>query len=92
MHGENIEFAMDPHGGVRLNFEHENLQLTLDAAYELQYRLAEFLSSVELGEFDHLERIDPSADETGLLCEAHAETCRPSLDGLAGFWRPRRLH
>lgn len=92
MNGENIEFTMEPHGGVRLDFEHENLQLTMDAAYELQYRLAEFLSAVELGGFDHLGSVVPTAEDGGVLCEAHSEMNRHALDALAGFRRPRRMH
>ena len=100
-----FDFEMNRDGIVQVEFGPTRVRLELDAAYELQYRLAEFLASVEHGAYDHLSDAElgslpsalpehPFADERaiGSLCEEHGEIGRSSLDSLAGLRRPRRMH
>ncbi len=59
--GDPFSFDIAPEGVVRIAFGASKVDVTLEAAYELQYRLAVFLAAIEAGEYD----------EPGPICTVH---------------------
>jgi hypothetical protein len=51
--GDDFEFALQPDGSVSLSMGPISIQLTFDAAHDLLFRMANFISSVEQNQ-DHV--------------------------------------
>jgi len=78
---EDYDFQINRQGIVQLSFGPTHVCMSLDSAYDLQYRLAAFLAYLELKEYPP-ERDD---EDQGVM------EGRQTLESLASYRKSKRL-
>jgi hypothetical protein len=81
MNADNFNFEMNQDGVVQLSFGPTHVCMSLDAAFDLQYQLAAFLSDIELDDYPNEEECE----------DLNLTESRKLLEGLSLIRKPRRL-
>ena len=78
---EDFDFQINSQGVVQLSFGPTHVCMTLDSAYDMQYRLAAFLAHLEVGEYpEEVENEEPRLTQS-----------RQSLKDMASTRKSKRL-